>query len=163
MNPNDFLQLARKENAMLPSTHDLEPGLTDEEFVSWRNRHPGVCLPDDLILFLRQCNGFRLYPDPETPTGAVRLLPLREIEYAPRLLYAGNTNCDDRYPPFVYALTDDPDSAQHLVLDTATGRYFDVDPIAGMEDEGLVGHNWPAGLDWIAKRAGLGRLLSRSF
>jgi hypothetical protein len=115
-------------------------------------------LPADLLAFLKACNGFRLYPKPDTPIGVVRLLPLREIEYAPRLMYAGNMTCDDGYPKSFFALTDDPDSAQHLVLDMATGRYYAVDPIAGLEDEGIVGSNWPAALAWIAERAELGGL-----
>ncbi len=155
MDADEFLGLLIAENSSRPGSHQLDPGLTDDELVAWQNEHRETALPEDLIAFLRQCNGFRLYPDPDTPNGCVRLLPLREIDYAPRLLYGGNTSCDESYPSSTIALTDDPDSAQHLILDTATGAYFDVDPIAGLEDDGIVGFTWCNALDWIAERGEL--------
>lgn len=85
MTPGEFFQRLSQDNTRRPGTHVLEAGLMDAEFASWKHHHR-LTLPQDLVDLLRKHNGFRLYPDEYTPNGSVRLLPLREIDFAPRII-----------------------------------------------------------------------------
>lgn len=156
MKTNDFFRLVNDENKTRPGSHVLAPGLSDSELMKWQDDHPQMRLPQDLVDFFQMCNGFRLYVEPRTRNGAVRLMPLRDVQYAPRLMYGENTSCDDLYPKSALALANDPDNAHHLVLDLANGNYYDVDPIAGIEIEATIGKSWCEALGWIANFAGLG-------
>lgn len=112
-------------------------------------------LPADLLAFYRQCNGFQLAIAKDETRGFIELLPLRNVVYAPRVLYGETTAVDAKYPPSFYALAPDIDCAQVLVLDTATGEYYDVDPIAGIEEDGKLGRDWCDALRWICSRVNL--------
>ena len=142
------------EHVGASDAHELGPALATAELERWRAAAEFE-LPGDLLAFLERVNGLRLFPDIDTPTGRVRLLPLTEIAYAPRVLHPGTQACDDEYPASALALTEDPDGAQHLVLDVATGEYWDVDPIGGFADAERVGATWEEALSWIAHRADL--------
>jgi hypothetical protein len=103
MNSDEFLKVVRAQNSAKPGTHSLETGLSSEEWNAWQVAHPGISMPTDLISFLHQCNGFRLFPKPETSNGIVRLLPLRVIEYAPNCCMEGRpvvtTTIPNRFSP----------------------------------------------------------------
>jgi hypothetical protein len=75
---------------------------------------------------------------------------LRKVEFAPRLLYAGNTDLDAQFPESWLAITDDPDGAQFLVVDTARGSYLEVDPIDPTGAE-IVAENVEGMLDWVGQ------------
>lgn len=159
MSPDTFIDLINSENLSNAHTHVLECGLSDAEYYAWKQTHASLVIPSDFLSFMRRHNGFRLYPMPSNPKGRVHLLSLKDIQYAPRLLFGDNTSCDMQYPETAIALTDDPDSAQHLILDTETNQYYNVDPIVGLEEDAIVGNKWQDALDWICKRASLGSRL----
>jgi hypothetical protein len=150
MTPDQFFARLTQDNSREPGTHVLESGLADAELISWQKCHPGLMLPPDFVKLLRQHNGFRLLPDENTPTGAIRLLPLREIDFAPRIIYEGNTVLDSDFPKSWMTITDDPDSARFLILDTSHGHYLEIDPIDPSEPE-VVANNVEEMLDWMSQ------------
>src|SRR5882724_6543488 len=133
MTPEAFYSRLAADNRRVPGTHLLESGLGTVDLDWWQKQHPKTNLPDDFIALLRLHNGFCLHPDEHTPMGAIRLLPIREIDSASRRLY-GKRRCES-IPNFWHGITDHPDSARYLILDTSTGCYLDVSPIVPDEAE----------------------------
>src|SRR5437660_1759610 len=120
MKTGQFLKWISEQNKRRPGTHVLEPGLGDSEFTAWKRKHPGLVLPPDFLELLRPANGFRLRPTKDTPTGSVRLLPLREIDLAPLVMY-GEPDVDGAFPKSWLAIGRDADDSIFAVLDAAKG------------------------------------------
>lgn len=147
-----FLEQLALENTMAPGTHNLAAPLEDGELAAWKAANLALRIPDQLMELLSTHNGFTLRSDKESPVGgAIRFLPLREIQYAPRLMFAGSKDNDDKFPREYVALTEDSDSTYFVILDTASGRYMVMDPI-DPEPEHIFDQIDPL-LDWILSRS----------
>jgi len=134
----------------LPGRHSFEPGLTDRELLLWEKSHPALTVPDDLLSVLRRSNGFRIRLNPDSPGGAaLRLLPVREMDYAAREMYGGPDLQTDHVPMTWLNLTQEQDSTFYLVLDLETGKYLEVEPITPDEAE-IVAEDAQGMLDWFA-------------
>jgi hypothetical protein len=130
--------------------HVLGPGLTAVQLRDWKNRNPGLKLPADFIRLLKHANGIRIRVTKDTPTGAIELLPLERIQFAPRHMYRGDTSFDAEFSPTLLAITDDPDSSHFVVLDVSRGEYLDFDPIDG-DSADVVARDVESFLDWLAQ------------
>ena len=149
MTATEFIKRIEQANSDRPNTHKIEPGMPKGNYLKWQNVNPGQELPVDLIQFLALCNGFTLFSYGKSKNGEFRLLPMKSIVYAPRLLYLDNTSCDDRFPTYTFALSDHPDGEEFIVLDTLKATYYNVDAIDGLERAPVIGSSWESVLDWI--------------
>lgn len=148
MTVDEFLNRLKKDNGQKLGTHHLEPGLTNRELTAWKAINPDFNLPSDFLFFLQKANGVRIRTDLEPTMGVFRLLPLREIQFAPRLMYGENKSLDSEFPQSWLALGVDPDSTLFLMLDIAQGQYLKVDPIDPHEPD-LLATNLEGVLGWV--------------
>lgn len=151
MEPRDFVKRLVEARERGLGRHQLEPGLSELELRTWFRKNPNLTLPADLVAFLREANGFRLHLSNESPIEArLRFLPLREIRYAPALMYGEESGEHSSVPKSWMALAQDADDTDFLVLDTATGAYREVDPIdpTGSQE---VARDLNGALDWLIR------------
>jgi len=152
MKPESFLKKIADDNAAAPGTHELAAPIRSSEVGRWKARHPGLKPPNDLLGFLKRCNGIRFHLSPQSPIGAeARLLPLREIRDATSLLYHDQEDEDEALPGNWLALSDDAQGEQFLVLDVRKRRYLEVDP-GDPEDAQEIGGRFEEALDWLFAR-----------
>jgi hypothetical protein len=152
MKPESFLKKIADDNAAAPGTHELAAPIRSAEIGRWKARHPGLKPPNDLLGFLKRCNGIRFHLSPQSPIGAeARLLPLREIRDATSLLYHDQEEEDEALPGTWLALSDDAEGDQFLVLDVRKRRYLEVDP-ADPEEAQEIGERFEEALDWLFAR-----------
>jgi len=152
MKPESFLKKIADDNAAKPGKNELAAPIRPAEIGRWKARHPGVKLPNDLLGFLKRCNGIRFHVSPQSPIGAeARILPLREIRDATSLLYHDQEGEDDALPGTWLALSDDAEGEQFLVLDVRKRLYLEVDP-ADPEDAQDIGARLEEALDWLFAR-----------
>lgn len=140
--------------ALASPSHAPGRPLDDAEIVAWRRAHPGWPLPDDLVELYRRHDGWILWVDADTRCGGHFVMrSLRDLRFAPHAMYGGPGPAGEGFPPSWVCLSDDPDSASFVVLDTATGTYLDVDPISGPdEDEAeVIGRSVTDLLAWVAE------------
>jgi SMI1/KNR4 family protein SUKH-1 len=142
-------QFFRQLEADRTHRHIVQPGATDAQLKAWNAQNPGLALPADFIALLRRANGLRLAVKPHTPTGAVELLPLERIQFAPHHMYRGDTSFDQDFPRTWLAITDDPDGSRYLILDTSNGEYLDIDPIDAHSPD-VAADDVGGLLDWLA-------------
>jgi hypothetical protein len=116
--------------AEMPGNHRTFPPLDKAELEAWYARWPSRFLPEDLLDLLQQTNGIQFGVHEGSPEGYYRLLPLREVDSARRIMWRkhGDDMDDDEVPyPHWLALTEYQDGACYIVLDTDKHRYFLMD------------------------------------
>jgi hypothetical protein len=144
----DFLNRLITE---MPGRHRLLRPLENSELEEWCAKWPREFLPDDLVEFLRLANGVQLWVDEGSPEGYFRILSLREIDSARRIMWssAGDELPEDEVPyPHWLAITEHVDGADYFVLDTDRHRYFRMDTCgadltpAGNDVDELLDYLW---------------------
>lgn len=114
----------------MPGRHRVFGFLDDDEFNTWKTKWPSLSIPDDLLAFLREANGIDLWVSAGSPEGYYRLLPLREIDAARKLMWGSFANDmgDNDVPlPHWLAISEHQDGACYVVLDPKENRYFLMD------------------------------------
>ena len=155
MKPAEFFEAIQSDANPDLGPVFLNAPLANDELTRWQQQNPRFKLPDDLVGLYKLHNGFRIYAegDPDNwdrDDGFPILFPLRRFQYAARTMYLDNTELDDGVPDTWLALSTDQDGSQYIILDTATGRYYDMDPV----DPTPVGVATDVAelLDWIYDR-----------
>ena len=80
----EFLSRLTEE---MPGAHRICPPLSTDELAAWRENREGHPLPEDLLQLLRHSNGIQFWVHEGSPEGYFRLLPLREIDSARRIMW----------------------------------------------------------------------------
>ena len=135
----------------MPGHHRTFPPLDKAELEAWHARWPPHSLPEDLLDLLRLTNGIRFWVHEGSPEGYYRLLALREMDSARRIMWGeyGDDMDDDEVPyPHWLALTEHQDGACYVVLDTDEHRYFLMDT-CGPDLTSPLGNNIGGVLDYI--------------
>ena len=145
----DFLNRLITE---MPGRHRVLPPLEASELEAWCAKWPREFLPDDLRQLLQLSNGVQLWVDEGSPEGYFRILSLREIDSARRIMWssAGDDIPEDEVPYAHWlAITEHVDGADYFVLDSDWHRYFHMDTCgadltcpAGNDVDELLDYLW---------------------
>lgn len=148
MQVHDFI---KRLTADTSGRHRFFPPLEDEELVAWTSAFSTSALPEDYLGLLRTTNGIQFGVSRGSPNGYLRLLPLREIDYARQIMWGGLARDmrDDWVPlPHWLAISGDQDMDAFLALDPDSGRYYLMDA-CGADLTCPAGNNVRELLDYI--------------
>lgn len=123
----DFI---KRLTAEMPGQHRVFPPLDGAEFESWQAKWPGQFLPEDFLTLMRRSNGIQFWVHEGSPEGYLRLLPLREIDSARRIMWlehGANMGADEVPYAHWLAVSEHQDGGEYLVLDTDRHQYYLMD------------------------------------
>jgi len=128
------------------------PPLETSELEEWCAKWPRDFLPDYLVEFLRLSNRVQLWVDEGSPEGYFRILSLREIDSARRIMWlSAGDDLPEYAVPYAHwlATTEHVDGAWYIVLDTDGHRYYEMDTCgadlkcpAGNDVDELLDYLW---------------------
>lgn len=127
MQIEDFVERLCRESA---GNHRIFPSLDNEELEAWISRWSKTSLTEDFLDLLRHTNGIQFWVHEGSPNGYFRILPLREVDTARRIMWGeapSDMNEDEVPYPHWLAITEDQDGATFIVLDPDAHRYYLMD------------------------------------
>ena len=149
----EFIDRLTKE---MPGHHRILPPLGNAELDEWQAKWPEMSLPEDLLNLLRHSNGIQFWVHEGSPEGYYRLLPLRDIDSARRIMwleYGDSMDADELPYPHWLAISEHQDGGSYIILDTDKQKYYLMDTILsdlsnpiGQSIEGLLEFIWE---DWM--------------
>jgi len=137
----------------MPGEHRIFPRLSNGELEEWRSKWPRLSLPEDLLELLRCSNGFQFWVHEGSPKGYFRLLPLREIDSARRIMwleYGDSMGADEVPYPHWLAISEHQDGGSYIVLDPDKQEYYLMDTILS-DLSNPIGNSIPELLEFIWK------------
>jgi hypothetical protein len=144
-------EFINKLTGKMPGSHRIFPPLDNIELEQWRATWPGRSLPEDLLRLLRHSNGIQFWVNEGSPEGYHRLLPLREINSARRIMWSDHYDAmaADEVPYCHWlAISEHQDGAAYIVLDPDNQRYYLMDT-CGADLSNPVGNDIQELLDFI--------------
>ncbi len=145
-----------KLTKQMPDQHRIFPPLRNAELLKWAAKRPKKSLPEDLVDLLRHTNGIQFWVSEGSPEGYFRLLPMREIDSARKIMwgeYSADLNDDDVPYAHWLAISEHADGANYIVLDTDNHKYYSMDTCGadltcpvGNNVEELLGYIWES---WV--------------
>jgi hypothetical protein len=105
----------------MPGHHRTFSPLSNAELEEWRAKWPGHSPPEDLLELLCHSNGIQFWVHEGSPEGYFRLLPLREIDSARRIMwlaYGDSLGADEVPYPHWLAISEHQDGGSYIILDT---------------------------------------------
>ena len=146
----EFLSRLTEE---MPGAHRICPPLSTDELAAWRENWEGHPLPEDLLQLLRHSNGIQFWVHEGSPEGYFRLLPLREIDSARRIMWLEHSDsmpADEVPYPNWLAISEHQDGGSYIVLDPDKQEYYLMDTILS-DLSNPIGHSIPELLEFIWK------------
>jgi hypothetical protein len=137
----------------MPCKHRIFPALSNGELEEWRAKWPRHSLPEDLLELLRCSDGIQFWVHEGSPEGYFRLLPLREIDSARRIMwleYGDSMDADEVPYSDWFAISEHQDGGEYIVLDTDRQEYYLMDTILS-DLSNPIGHSIPELLEFIWK------------
>jgi hypothetical protein len=112
-----------QEPRELTYAHLLGAPASLETIDAWKQDHPSVRLPDDLVALIQTMNGIHLWADVARGRSYLGMAPLEEWTFARNLTHGLIDDEDDR----CLVLTYHSDGAHWIALDSVDQTYVDLD------------------------------------
>jgi hypothetical protein len=147
----DFLKLPVlwREEREFHDGHILGAGASLEQISAWETAHPMLPLPGDLRALLQRMNGIHLWADLDEGRAYDGNAPLEEWELARTKMWGAKVD-----PPWLsdahVAISYNADDSVFVVLNTATGIYYRMDP-CGADEMSPLATDVESLLDWLWK------------